>query len=100
MNELRDHVQGAKLFTKIDLRARYNLIRICTGDEWKIAFRTRSRYYEYFVMPFLMAKCKTRDIIQYRRRLTWNLSAVRAPEVVSHYGLLIWDKCRKLCSQV
>jgi hypothetical protein len=33
MNELRDHVQGAKLFTKIDLKARYNLITICTSDE-------------------------------------------------------------------
>jgi hypothetical protein len=33
MNELRDHVQGARLFTKIDLRAGYNLIRIRTGDE-------------------------------------------------------------------
>jgi hypothetical protein len=28
MNELRDCVQGAKLFSKIDLKAGYNLIRI------------------------------------------------------------------------
>jgi hypothetical protein len=33
MNELRDRVQGAKLFTKIDLKAGYNLIRIRAGDE-------------------------------------------------------------------
>jgi hypothetical protein len=33
MNELRDCVQDAKLFRKIDLKARYNRIRICTGDE-------------------------------------------------------------------
>jgi hypothetical protein len=43
MNELRDCVQGAKVFTKIDLIAGYNLIRIRAGDEWKTAFRTRSR---------------------------------------------------------
>jgi hypothetical protein len=55
MNELRDRVQGAKLFTKIDLKAGYNLIRICTGDEWKTAFRTRYGYYEYLVMPFGIA---------------------------------------------
>jgi hypothetical protein len=51
MNELRDRVQGAKLFTKIDLKAGYNLIRIRTGDEWKTAFRTRYGHYEYLVMP-------------------------------------------------
>ena len=55
MNELRDRVQGAKLFTKIDLKAGYNLIRIRAGDEWKTAFRTRYGHYEYLVMPFGMA---------------------------------------------
>jgi hypothetical protein len=55
MNKLRDHVQGAKLFTKIDLKAGYNLIRIRAGDEWKTAFRTRYGHYEYLVMPFGMA---------------------------------------------
>jgi hypothetical protein len=33
INELRDCIQGTKLFTKIDLKAGYNLIRICAGDE-------------------------------------------------------------------
>jgi len=31
MNELRDRVQGAKMFTKIDLKAGFNLIRIKKG---------------------------------------------------------------------
>jgi hypothetical protein len=35
MNELRDCVQGTKLFTKIDLKAGYNLIRIHTADKWR-----------------------------------------------------------------
>jgi hypothetical protein len=55
MNELRDRVQGAKLFTKIDLNTRYNLIRIRTGNKWKTAFRTRYGYYKYLVMPVGMA---------------------------------------------
>jgi hypothetical protein len=55
MNELRDHVQGTKLFTKIDLKAWYNHIRIRSHDEWKAAFRTRYGYYEYLVMPFRIA---------------------------------------------
>ena len=33
MNELRDRVQGATLFTKIDLKSGYNLIRVKEGDE-------------------------------------------------------------------
>ena len=52
MNELRDRVQGATMFTKIDLKSGYNLIRIKEGDEWKTAFRTRYGHFEYLVMLF------------------------------------------------
>jgi hypothetical protein len=52
MSELQDRVRGAKIFTKIDLKNGYNLIRIKPGDEWKIAFKTRYGLYEYTVMPF------------------------------------------------
>ena len=38
MNELRDRVGGTKIFTKLDLKAGYNLIRIKKVDEWKTAF--------------------------------------------------------------
>ena len=55
MDELRDRVQGAKFFTKLDLRDGYYLIRIKEGDEWKIAFRTRYGHFEYKVMPFGLA---------------------------------------------
>jgi hypothetical protein len=55
MNELRDRVQGAKIFSKIDLKSDYNLSQIKEGNEWKSAFQTRYGYYEYLVMPFGMA---------------------------------------------
>ena len=55
MNELRDRVAGAKIFTKLDLRDGYYLIRIMEGDEWKTAFRTRYGHFEYTVMPFGLA---------------------------------------------
>ena len=55
MNELRDRVRGAKMFTKLDLKAGYNLIRIKEGDEWKTAFRSRYGHFEYLVMPFGLA---------------------------------------------
>jgi len=52
MQELQDRVQGAQWFTKMDLKNGFHLIRIWEGDEWKMAFRTRYRLYEFQVMPF------------------------------------------------
>jgi len=55
MSELRDHVADATIFTKLDLKDGYHLIRIKKSDEWKTAFRTRYGQYEYKVMPFGLA---------------------------------------------
>jgi len=52
MNELRDHVVGAKVFAKLDLNAGYYLIRMRKGDQHKTAFRTRYGEYQYKVMLF------------------------------------------------
>jgi len=52
MQEMQDRVQGAKWFTKLDLKNGFNLIRIREGDEWKTAFWTRHGLYEFQVMPF------------------------------------------------
>jgi len=38
MTELRDRVQGAKIFTKINLKAGFNLVRVKKGNEWKQPF--------------------------------------------------------------
>jgi hypothetical protein len=52
MTELQDRVRGSKIFTKIDVKNGYHLIRIKEGDEWKTAFRCRYGLYEFLVMPF------------------------------------------------
>jgi hypothetical protein len=37
---LLDRLRTGKIFTKIDLRGAYNLLRIRLNDEWKTAFHT------------------------------------------------------------
>lgn len=52
ISETLDRLRDAKIFTKLDLKGAYNLVRIAAGDEWKTAFRTRYGHFEYLVMPF------------------------------------------------
>jgi hypothetical protein len=47
-----DRVHMARIFTKLDLRGAYDLIRIKEGDEYTTAFRTRYGQFENQVMPF------------------------------------------------
>ena len=42
----------AAVFSKLDLRNAYHLVRIKEGDEWKTAFNTPLGHFEYCVMPF------------------------------------------------
>lgn len=45
-------LQGMTVFSKLDLRNAYHLMCIREGDEWKTAFNTHFRHFEYLVMPF------------------------------------------------
>ena len=50
--DLLEHLRTARVFSKIDLRGAYNLVRIADGDKWKTAVCTRNGSYELQVMHY------------------------------------------------
>ncbi|MBW0547575.1 hypothetical protein O181_087290 [Austropuccinia psidii MF-1] len=52
MNQLLNVFNGSSIFSKINLRGAYNLLRIKEGDEHLTAFSTKYGSFEYLVMPF------------------------------------------------
>jgi len=52
IQDMFEHLGKGKIFSKLDLRSAYNLVRIKAGDEYKTAFTCKFGHYEYTVMPF------------------------------------------------
>ncbi|GBG65469.1 hypothetical protein CBR_g51064 [Chara braunii] len=52
IDDLLERLGGAKYFSKLDLKSRYQQIEIQPRDRYKTAFKTRYGHFEWIVMPF------------------------------------------------
>lgn len=52
VTSIREQMQEAQIFTKLNLCSAYNLTRVHVWDKWKMAFITNTGHYEYLVMLF------------------------------------------------
>jgi hypothetical protein len=69
IHETLNNICKAKWFTKLDVIAAFNKIRMKAGEEWKTAFRTRFGLFEWLVMPFGMTNAPS----TFQRYINWTL---------------------------
>jgi hypothetical protein len=122
IQELINQLQGAQIFTKLDIRWGYNNMRMKEGDEWKAAFRTNWGLFEPLVMYFSLCNSPatfqtmmnellkekidegtvivymdnilifTETIDKYREVITWVLNVLRKNQLFLHHKKYAFHK--------
>ena len=59
IDDLFDQLRGARVYSKIDLRASYHKLRIRETDIPKTTFRKRYEHFEFIMMSFEVDKCSS-----------------------------------------
>ena len=72
IRETLDSLNNAKIFTKLDVIAAFNKLRIAEGHEWKTAFITRFGLFETLVTPFGLCNAPA-SFQNYINNVLWDL---------------------------
>ncbi|KAK3537159.1 hypothetical protein QTP70_002654 [Hemibagrus guttatus] len=95
-----EQLRGAQVFTKLDLRSTYNLVRNREGDEWKTAFHTTCGHYEYLVMPYGLTNASVvfHSMVNEIFRDSLNQCVIAYIDDILIYSPMLEDHVRHICT--
>lgn len=83
IEDLLDHLQGAYVFTKMDLILGYHQVRMHHSDIWKTTFKTKFGLYEWIVMPFILTNAPT--------TFMWLINNIFRPHLGKFHVVIYFD---------
>ncbi|XP_020683447.1 uncharacterized protein LOC110100337 [Dendrobium catenatum] len=94
IDDLFDQLQGATIFSKLDLRSGYHQIRVREGDEWKTAFKVRDGLW-FVIVYFDDILVYSPDVQVHLHHLRQVLSLLQEQKLYCHP-----HKCRFLDTRI